>query len=216
MHDMALALEGAGYRVCNVAYPSREHSIAELSSRFVAPSIARCVPNAAEPVSFVTHSMGGIIVRELARAGLVRTFGRVVMLGPPNQGSEVVDALGDWRIFRAINGPAGGELGTSEDSVPQQLGPATFQVGIVAGNRSINWINSLAMIPGADDGKVSIESAKLEGMQDFVIVRATHPLLMKDRDVIEQTLRFLTSGCFSHEEPPMAEAQECVPAAPRH
>jgi triacylglycerol lipase len=215
MHDMALALEGAGYRVCNVDYPSREHSIAELSSQFVAPSIARCAPNAAEPVNFVTHSLGGIIVRELAKAGSVQTFGRVVMLGPPNHGSEVVDTIGDWRIFGAINGPAGGELGTSEDSVPQQLGPATFEVGIVAGNRSINWINSLAMIPGADDGKVSIESSKLEGMQDFVIVRTSHPFLMKDPDVIEQTLRFLTSGCFAHDEDgsPVTGARQCVPAA---
>ena len=213
MHDLAQALEGAGYHVCNVAYPSREHSIAELSSRFVAPGIARCVQNAAEPANFVTHSLGGIIVRELAKAGSVQTFGRVVMLGPPNHGSEVVDALGDWYIFGAINGPAGGELGTSKDSVPQQLGPAPFQVGIVAGNRSINWINSL-MIPGPDDGKVSVESAKLEGMQDFVIVRASHPFLMKDRDVIEQTIRFLTSGCFAHEEerPPVGSAQQCVPA----
>ncbi len=213
MQDMAEALETAGYRVCNVAYPSREHSIAELSSRFVAPSIADCVSNTAEPVSFVTHSLGGIIARELAKTGAVQTFGRVVMLGPPNHGSEVVDVLGDWEIFDAINGPAGGELGTHEDSVPQQLGPATFQVGVVAGNRSINWINSL-MIPGADDGKVSLESAKLEGMRDFVVVPASHPLLMKDREVIEQTIRFLTSGCFAHEEEatPVAGAERCVPA----
>jgi pimeloyl-ACP methyl ester carboxylesterase len=209
MQHMAEALEGAGYRTCNIDYPSREHPIAELASRFVAPEIARCVLNASEPVNFVTHSLGGIIVRELARSGQVQTFGRVVMLGPPNQGSEIVDALGDWYIFEAINGPAGGELGSSASSVPRQLGPASFQVGIVAGNRSINWINSFALIPGPDDGKVAVEHTKLENMQDFIIVEASHPFLMRDRVAMEQTIQFLASGCFSHGEE--VDAHPCTP-----
>ena len=200
MHRMESALHGAGYRVCNIAYPSREQPIAVLASQYVAPSIARCVPDADEPVNFVTHSLGGIIVRELAKAGLVRTFGRVVMLGPPNHGSEVVDALGDWYIFGAINGPAGGELGTSINSVPQRLGPAGFETGVIAGSRSINWINSL-IIPGVDDGKVSVQSAKLEGMRDFLVVATSHPFLMTDGDVIKQTIRFLSHGCFARDEP---------------
>jgi pimeloyl-ACP methyl ester carboxylesterase len=197
MQPMQRALETAGYRVCNIAYPSRKHSIAELSSQFVAPAVADCAKDAAGPVNFVTHSLGGIIVRELANTRTDWTFGRVVMLGPPNQGSEVVDAIGDWRLFGAINGQAGRELGTSSDSVPRQLGPVAVQVGIVAGTRSINWINSL-MIPGADDGKVSVERAKLEGMQDFITVSASHPFLMTDQVAIRQTLRFLESGCFAH------------------
>jgi len=211
MHDMEIALQGAGYRVCNIAYPSREHPIADLASRFVAPGIGRCVPDADEPVSFVTHSLGGIIVRELARTELVRNIGRVVMLGPPNHGSEVVDALGDWYLFGAINGPAGGELGTSMSSGPQRLGPATFEAGIIAGSRSINWINSL-IIPGVDDGKVSVQSAKLEGMRDFVLVGTSHPFLMTDREVIRQTIRFLTSGCFAHDmqEASSSGTQPCV------
>jgi pimeloyl-ACP methyl ester carboxylesterase len=199
MHRMQLALEGEGYRVCNVAYPSRHNSIADLASRFVAPAIERCARDANGPVNFVAHSLGAIILRELAQTGTAWTIGRVVMLGPPNQGSEVVDSIGHWRLFRAINGPAGAELGTSREAVPLRLGPATFQVGIVAGSHSINWINSL-MIPGADDGKVSVERAKLDGMQDFVRVPASHPFLMKDREVIELTIRFLANGCFALEE----------------
>ena len=204
MDAMAAALRGAGYRVCNVAYPSREHPIAELAARFVAPSVARCNPDAAAPVDFVTHSLGGIIVRELARTGAVPAIGRVVMLGPPNHGSEVVDAVGDWRVFDAIHGPAGRELGTGEGSVPQRLGPATIEVGIIAGSDSINWINSL-IIPGADDGKVSVQSARLEGMRDLVIVAVSHPFLMKDDEVIRQALRFLALGCFADGLP------SCVP-----
>ncbi|HEY1075247.1 MAG TPA: alpha/beta fold hydrolase [Fontimonas sp.] len=196
MDDMARSLEQAGYRVCNIDYPSREHEIAELAAKFVAPEIARCVADPAQPLNFVTHSMGGIVVRELARTGAVQPIGRVVMLGPPNHGSEVVDRLGGWSIFGAINGPAGGQLGTAEDSVPQSLGPAGFEVGVIAGNHTINWINSL-MIPGPDDGKVSVESAKLEGMRDFVIVPESHPFLMMDPQVIGLTIGFLQSGCFA-------------------
>lgn len=198
MQRMELALQGAGYRVCNIAYPSREHPIAELAAKFIAPRISQCMADAAEPINFVTHSLGGIIVRELAHTGKVRFFGRVVMLGPPNHGSEVVDALGDWSLFNAVNGPAGGELGTTTDSVPQRLGPVAFETGVIAGSRSINWINSL-IIPGADDGKVSVESAKLEGMRDFIVIAVAHPFLTNDGDVIKQTIRFLTDGCFAHD-----------------
>lgn len=211
---MELALQRAGYRVCNIAYPSREHSIAELASQYIAPNITRCIPDAAdEPVNFVTHSLGGIIVRQLAKTRVIRTFGRVVMLGPPNHGSEVVDVLGDWYLFGAINGPAGGELGTSPSSVPQRLGPVRIETGIIAGSKSINWINSL-IIPGADDGKISVQSTKLEGMRDFIIVKTSHPFLMTDDDVIKQTIRFLAYGCFTHDKQNVSVAgvQLCIPA----
>jgi triacylglycerol lipase len=197
MNRMEAALQAAGYRVCNIAYPSRKHAVATLAAGHVAPGIARCVPEAGEPVNFVTHSLGGIIVRQLAATGAVRRFGRVVMLGPPNQGSEVVDTLGTWGLFQAINGPAGAELGTTPGSLPLKLGPAPFEVGIIAGSRSINWILS-SIIPGGDDGKVSIERAKLAGMRDFIVVPASHPFLMKDDEAIRQTIRFLSCGSFEH------------------
>jgi hypothetical protein len=120
------------------------------------------------------------------------------MLAPPNQGSEVVDRLGSWRVFTFINGPAGSELGTGATSTPNRLGPATFSLGVIAGNRSINWINSW-LIPGPDDGKVSLERAKLAGMTDYVVVATTHPFIMRKRVVIAQTLDFLREGKFSHQ-----------------
>jgi triacylglycerol lipase len=200
MQQMEAALLNHGYRVCNIGYPSRKHSIADLASRHVAPAIARCVPGKNTPLNFVTHSLGGIVVRQLARSGDVANFARVVMLGPPNHGSELVDALGDWYLFDALNGPAGSELGTGAQAVPQSLGPADFEVGIIAGSSTINWINSL-IIPGQDDGKVSLDRARLEGMRDFIVVPVAHPFLMTDDQVIEQTIRFLKYGCFSPSEP---------------
>lgn len=117
------------------------------------------------------------------------------MLGPPNQGSEVADTLGALRIFKLINGIAGSELGTGTNSTPNRLGAANFCVGIIAGDRSINWINSM-MIPGRDDGKVSVERTKLEGMKDHIVIHATHPFLMRNKTSIRQTIHFLRNGQF--------------------
>lgn len=196
MSKMAGALESAGYRVCNVSYPSREHSIDELTKSYVLPEVRTCLQDRTEPVHFVTHSLGGIIVRQLAKTAPDLRFGRVVMLSPPNHGSQVVDKLGGLSLFQWINGPAGLELGTGQESVPQSLGAPTFQVGIITGDRTINLILSL-LIPGPDDGKVSIESAKLEGMAGFCVIPASHPFIMKNRLAIEQTLVFLAKGTFT-------------------
>jgi hypothetical protein len=130
----------------------------------------------------------------VAKLGIPK-LGRVVMLGPPNQGSEVVDRIGAWKLFKRINGPAGGELGTGPDSLPNRLGPVDFELGVIAGDRSINWINS-AMIKGPDDGKVSVERTKVAGMKEHVVFHVTHPMIMKNGAVIDATLRFLATGSF--------------------
>ncbi len=198
MSSMAKALEAAGYEVCNVAYPSRQHSVAVLAVNFVAPKIVECVSDPQQAIHFVTHSLGGIVVRQLAAAGLIANFGRVVMLSPPNQGTEIVDKLGKLRLFEVINGPAGSELGTGANELPMRLGPASFELGVITGTRSINMFLSL-MIPGADDGKVSVNRAKLEGMKDFVTVPTAHPFIMKSSAAIEQTMHFLKRGEFMHQ-----------------
>ena len=109
----------------------------------------------------------------------------------------MVDKLGSWWFFKKINGPAGNELGTGTNSTPNRLGPANFSVGIIAGDRSINWINSL-LIPGADDGKVSVARSKLDGMADHLVLHVTHPFLMRKGAAIRQTIQFLSMGRFEH------------------
>lgn len=197
MRRMASSLESSGYAVCNVDYPSTDHAIEVLAKEYVLPEIEACATEAPQ-VHFVTHSMGGIIVRYLATLDMAPAIGRVVMLGPPNAGSEVVDRIGDWAAFNALNGPAGQQLGTDAESLPNQLGPATFELGVIAGRRSINWINS-TMIDGRDDGKVSVKSAQLEGMADFLVLPVTHPMMMRSRRVIRETQHFLQHGEFGAE-----------------
>lgn len=198
MDKLADALRAQGHKVCNVDYPSRHHPVEVLAHEYVLPQILACQDNSAGPIHFVTHSLGSIIVRQLAADGTLPAIGRVVMLGPPNHGSEVVDKLGDLAPFRWLNGPAGDQLGTGPQSKPAQLGPASFELGVIAGSSSINWILSL-LIPGDDDGKVSIQSTQLDGMSDHIVVPVSHPFLMKDRSVINQTAHFLNHGEFDHD-----------------
>ncbi|NNE70491.1 MAG: alpha/beta hydrolase [Rhodothermales bacterium] len=196
MKRMERALEKEGYRVCNIGYPSTRYDIQELASDHVYPAVIACVGDGESKIDFVTHSLGGILVRQLADELLSERMGRVVMLSPPNGGSEVVDRIGDWWLFKALNGPAGTELGTESTSVPNQLGPPSFEVGIITGKRTINLINSI-MIEGQDDGKVSVENARLEGMSDFLVLPVSHPFIMKNRRAIEATHRFLDTGHFA-------------------
>lgn len=195
MLKMQRALVNAGFSTCNIYYPSTRHEIVTLATEYVLPKIHECVDDTGSTLNFVTHSLGGIIVRYLAKKDLLVNIGRVVMLAPPNQGSEVADVLGEFWLFKLINGPAGKELGTSDNSIPLQIGPANFEVGIIAGSKSINLILSL-MIDGENDGKVSIKNTRLEGMKDFIVLPVTHPFIMKEESAIRQTIHFLIYGMF--------------------
>jgi len=195
MQKLEKALIQQGYSTCNIDYPSRDHRIEVLARHYVLPEIQQCLGHSNSKLSFITHSMGGIIVRRLLKERKFENLNAVVMLAPPNQGSEVADKLSDFWLFDFINGPAGGELGTDPKATPSQLGPAAFTLGIIAGDASINPINSL-IIPGNDDGKVSVARAKLEGMTDFLVVSVSHPFIMRHPEVIRQSLHFLEHHRF--------------------
>jgi len=195
MRKIEAALVGAGYTVENVGYDAGARSIQELSDEVIGAALESARLGECLKVHFVTHSMGGILVRSYFKRHPTDRLGRVVMIAPPNRGSEVVDRIGDWYLFRKILGRAGGELGTHAQSTPIQLGPVEFECGVIAGDRTINWINS-SMIPGPDDGKVSVERSQVDGMKDHMVVHATHPYIMNKTEVIKLTLRFLDEGTF--------------------
>ncbi len=193
MKKLERALTAQGYEVKNVDYASTRHGIEKLAVDAISPVLTDCAPGSR--INFVTHSLGGILVRQYLRHHQIENLGRVVMLGPPNKGSEVVDRLRDFPGFRFIHGEAGLELGTGATSVPNRLGGADFDLGIIAGTRSINWLLSL-MISGVDDGKVSVENTKVDGMSDHLEMEVTHTFMMQNKKVIEQVVHFLQSGKF--------------------
>jgi hypothetical protein len=194
MDKMAERLTEQGYKVLNIDYPSRSYSIELLAEKTISDALTQCQGMS---VSFVTHSMGGILVRQFLSNHTVKNLNKVVMLGPPNKGTEIVDKLGNIPGFHLVNGDAGMQLGTGALSVPNQLGKANFDVGIIAGTQSINLILS-SLIPDTDDGKVSVESTKIDGMNDHIEMPTTHVFMMRNDAVIEQVIHYLQQGKFEH------------------
>ena len=208
MNKMARAFEKSGYQTINQSYASRSASIETLSKIAIPAALESLRHNVARSgkaqqpdyrVHFVTHSMGGILLRCFLAENRIDNIGQTVMIAPPNQGSEVVDTMRNVPGFKLLNGPAGMQLGTDANSVPLALGPVDFPTGIIAGTRSINPILSLSL-PKPNDGKVSVINTRVEGMADFIQYPLNHTFIMQNKEVIRQTINFINSGAFEHIE----------------
>ena len=193
MAALATAFSDAGYAVANIDYPSTQFPIEELAPEAIERGIKACPVES--KVHFVTHSLGGILVRYYFADKQFARLGRVVMIAPPNQGSGVVSAMQDVPGFAWYNGPAGLQLGIDAQSVPLQLPAVTYPVGIIAGTKTFNLILS-QFLANPDDGKVSVENTRVAGMTDFIEVPYSHPFIMKRKPVIELVLRFIATGSF--------------------
>jgi len=184
-----------GYHTLNVSYPSRDHRIEKLSPEVIGNAIKQCSVKEYTTLHFFTHSMGGILLRFFLQHHDKGRIGRAVMLSPPNQGSEIVDELAGFPGFKLLYGPAGLQLGTDANSIPSKLGAINIETGIITGNKSVNPLLS-RLISGANDGKVSVASARLENMTDFLLVPYTHTFIMRREEVIRQALYFFQNGKF--------------------
>ena len=195
MKRLEWAFAGQGYRVISVSYPSTRLSIHDAADDWLAGLLQERASDRTVKIHFVTHSLGGIVLRQYLSEHQIENLGRVVMLAPPNHGSELADRLQHNHLYKLLTGPAGQQLGTGASSLLNRLGPAAFEVGIIAGDRSLNpWFS--AWIPGPDDGKVSVRSTSLQGMQDFLLVHHSHTWMMWRKGVPAAVTRFLSRGYF--------------------
>jgi pimeloyl-ACP methyl ester carboxylesterase len=232
------ALRREGYRVVNISYGSRWTPLEQLAGSWLPGMLHQTGADSAPRLHFVTHSMGGIVLRlwlqqqtvDRARAAnptitaitqpasSLRSIpfdrlGRIIMLAPPNSGSEVADHLRRFPPFRWFTGVNGARLGTGADSLPRSLGPwpaDAGQLGVIAGNHSFNPLFS-AWLPGPDDGKVAVASTRLAGMRDFLVLRHSHTWIQWRRETIRQTSAFLRDGHFS---PAGKKVGRVIPNAP--
>jgi len=198
MAPMSAYLQENGFRTENIGYASTELPIRDLTERLY-EEIQQCCLDSERTLNFVTHSLGGILVRAYVARHSPANMGRVVMLSPPNKGSELADAVRETWLADVNPVPAVNELGTDPESVPNLLGPASFEVGVITGNRSWHPMGAI-FIEGESDGVVSLESARVEGMKDFVVVSSDHNFIMFSPEVAEQAVHFLRTGRFLGDE----------------
>ena len=195
MRPMAAALQQAGFTTANVDYPSQAGPVEEIAPLAVGTGLSECRATGAARIHFVTHSIGGILLRYENERAPIPDLGRVVMLGPPNKGSELVDLTQNWPGFATISGAAGMQLGTDENSIPSSLGPVDFELGVIAGTGTINLLAS-AMLPNPDDGKVSVAATRVDGMDDFLVVKNSHRYITRSDVVLRNAEAFLKTGRF--------------------
>jgi alpha-beta hydrolase superfamily lysophospholipase len=189
-------LEKAGYTVVNESFPTRKETIEQLAQR-VDGLVQQCRDTGATRIHFVTHSLGGLVVRYWLSGHALPEAGRFLMLGTPNRGSEVADHYMHSRWYRLTTGPAGLQIGTAPDSLPNRLGPPPMETAVIAGSRSASPALS-RLFGGPNDGKVSVASTPVPGMVDFLVVDNSHYFLTRSSEVLRQMRAFLATGRFEH------------------
>lgn len=207
LRPMERAFRVAGFATLNLDYPARRAALAELVETIATPvaHFAVCVNR----LHIVTHSMGGLLARALIARHRPRNLGRVVMLGPPNGGSEIADTLHHFAAYRRFFGPAGSELVTRrDDTLKALLGQVDYPLGIIAGDRSVYPIESALMLNGPNDGRVTVERTRCAGMSDHITLHTTHAMMMWNRRVIREALNFIRYERFG---PGLAKAGERSP-----
>ena len=194
---MEWRLSNEGYHVVNVDYPSKKATIEDLADIAIPNALKACKD--ARKIHFVTHSMGGILLRYYMKrtSKHPENLGNTVMLAPPNQGSPIVDQLHELPGFELWNWIAGLQLGTGDDSLPLSLGPVEFPGGVIEGNQSISPIFS-TLLESPNDGKVTVSRTKVDGMADHIVLPVTHTFMMNNPKVYQQVMAFLKTGKFEH------------------
>lgn len=195
MNIIEETLRQDGYIVWNETYPSTKQKIEVSSVNHIKKGLDFCKQNNTLKINFVTHSLGGILVRYYLQDNSISNLSKIVMLSPPNKGSELADHLKDTKFYQWITGPAGQQLGTTSTSLPNRMDEINATVGIITGNKTNDpWFSPI--IPGIDDGKVSVERAKLDEMTDFLVVESGHSFIMRKESVLKQIKYFLKNGKF--------------------
>lgn len=184
-----------GFEIVSVGYPALRLPVQALADRYLPPALEACGASNGRPVHFVTHSLGAIVLRQYLQDHSPPAGSRAVMLAPTNRGSEIADELRDLPPYQRLLGPAGQQLGTDEDALPGRLRPVDVEIGIIAGRRNVTPILG-RYLPGESDGKVTVRSAALDEMDDFLVVEAGHTFIMYHPTVLRAVVRFLEAGSF--------------------
>ncbi len=192
MQPLARALQAEGFSTLNIPYPSGRLPIDILASR-IRPQIQAISGD--QTVHFITHSLGGILARALMAGNPPWKTGKIIMLAPPNGGSEIVDWLKKHPLLHLALGPAGRSLGT--DGAPKTLPffPDGTEVAVMMGKRcSIPVFRKL--LDEENDGIVSAQKGRIHGLQGFSVIDADHTFIQMHPETIRLSLSFLKTGVW--------------------
>lgn len=195
MSKLEVYLTEHGYSTINEGYPSTRETVEKIAEEYLAPMVEQCKASGADKIHIVTHSLGGIVIRQYLQNYSLPEGSRIIMISPPNKGSELADLFRELFVYKWLNGPAGQVLGSEPESLPNSLKPVEGEIGVITGDSTLNPLYSW-LIPGEDDGKVSVESAKLSEMKDFIVVPSSHSFIMRCPEVLKQVVFFLKNGKF--------------------
>jgi pimeloyl-ACP methyl ester carboxylesterase len=153
-------------------------------------------------VSFVGHSLGNLVVRrwmDLADDAALARVDRMVMLGPPNRGSDLARQVGGAGMLATLAEGAARDLVIHWPRVEPTLAVPACEFGIVAGGRG-DGVGFSHFLDGDDDAIVRVDETRLDGADDFLLVPVNHAAMLVDRRVKEATAAFLQSGRFAPRE----------------
>lgn len=191
---MENALSDAGYRVCNIDYPTRKHQIAALADSIGTP-IDKVMQNNQDEVHFVTYSLGALVLRAYLAKQQDLPLGKIVLIAPPHGGSPVADFIQARAWLRWLFGPVIQQLGIKQDNPPWSI-PSEVLMGILAGSRA--WDPFTLLFNEMNDGRVSVSGTKHPMMTDHLVLPLSHFQMTYHPDIIHQTIFFLKRGHFQH------------------
>jgi pimeloyl-ACP methyl ester carboxylesterase len=196
------AMANEGYETINITYPSLRMGLKELAFFIHKKMAAEKTWSQPGQIHFVTHSMGGLVARryleDYKSCIPAEKMGRLIMIAPPNGGSEVADFLKNFPLYKWLYGPAGQELTTAVRQADRTC--LWYEAGIIAGNRGWPYFIAQFLIAGDHDGRVAVEKTKMTGMKDHIIVPCTHSFISWNRNVHDKIIEFLEKGNFTNEK----------------
>jgi len=181
--------------VLTFGYASTKAAIADHGRALAA--VVTGLPTA-ESISFVGHSLGNLVVRSWmaqAREAELARVNRMVMLGPPNQGSDLAKMAAKVWVLAALSDGAARDLVVDWHKVAPTLPAPQCPFGIVAGGKGDGAGYSM-LLDGDDDAVVRVDETRLDGADDFLLVPVHHAAMMKHPAVQQAVSSFLTTGRF--------------------
>lgn len=188
-------LNNYGYQVLPLNCSIKKHSVQVLANSFLKNFIIKNCLNKKRKIHFITHSIGGIVVRKYLEDNHSLNIGKVVMLAPPNRGSEIMTLFSKMYFSRYLLGVSGKQISINDKAYLLSLEQkVSFDLGIIAGSHS-NLL-SLWYLNRKNDGVVSVENTKILGMVEHLVLNQSHYSMLYSKEVLHQILFFLRCGKF--------------------